>query len=85
MTTINQLIALATKNGFESYGSFNEGDSQHEILTCTKGKFSGEVIDLYYDYSSGNVVKVEYSTQFRLDQISPIFCFPKSVYNHGNV
>lgn len=64
MNNINQLIATAAKAGFDSYGSFNEGEFQHEILTCTKGKYSGEVIDLYYDFYTGNLNKVEYSTQF---------------------
>ena len=64
MTTINSLIATATKAGFESYGSFNEGELQHDILTCTKGKYSGEVIDLYYFYSNGFINEIQYSTQF---------------------
>jgi hypothetical protein len=58
------LINAAFKAGFEIYGSFNEGE-QHEILTCTKGKYSGEVIDIYYNWLSGQVSKVEYSTQFK--------------------
>lgn len=65
MANINQLISAAYKAGFEVYGSFNEGDSQHEILTCMKGKYDGEVIDLYYDYNTGNVSKIEYSAQFK--------------------
>jgi len=65
MTNINQLIATAAKSGFEPYGSFNEGENQHDILTCIKGKYSGEVIDIYSDYQSGNVNKIEYSTQFK--------------------
>jgi hypothetical protein len=73
MKNVNQLIATAAKSGFEVYGSFNEGELQHEILTCTKGKFDGEVIDLYYDYNTGDVAKVEYSTQFKGQQ--PTFSF----------
>lgn len=65
MQNINQLIQVANRNGFESYGNFNEGDVQHEILTCTKGKYSGEVIDIYYNFYSGSVSKVEISTQFK--------------------
>lgn len=86
MENINQLIALAAKSGFDTYGSFKEEDFQHDILTCTKGKYDGQVIDLYYDYYTGNVAKVEYSTQFRVDVIQPVFCFPSQknltvVYN----
>ena len=62
---INTLTHTALKPGFENYGSFNEGELQHDILTCTKGKYSGEVIDLYYDYYTGEVSNIEYSTQFK--------------------
>lgn len=68
MQNINQLISVASKSGFETYGSFREEDFQHEILTCIKGKYDGEVIDLYYDYHTGNVAKIEYSTQFKGQQ-----------------
>lgn len=62
-TTANQLFQLAEKAGFQFYGSFNEG-LQHDIMTCMKGKYDGEVIDIYYDYITGDVKNVEYSTQF---------------------
>jgi len=65
MSAVSQLISKAERAGFQSYGSFNEGDDvQHDILTCTHGKFSGEVIDIYYDFYSGDVSKVEISSQF---------------------
>ena len=65
MTTlkIQDLLNVASKSGFENYASFNEG-LQHEILTCTKGKYSGEVIDIYWDYKTGLVHTIDYSTQF---------------------
>jgi len=65
MNNINQLLAVASKNGFNSYGSFNEGELQHDTLTCLKGRYNGEVIDIYYDYNTGSVTSVEYSTQFK--------------------
>ena len=65
MNNINQLISIAAKAGFEQYGSFNEGEYQHDILTCRKGKYNGEVIDIYSDYQSGNVNRIEHSTQFK--------------------
>lgn len=65
MNQINSLIQIASKAGFDSYGNFNEGeDGQHEILTCTKGKYSGEVVDIWYDYNTGITSKVEVSCQF---------------------
>lgn len=65
MPNINKLISAAEKAGFEVYGSFNEGeDVQHDILTCTNGQYSGEVIDVYYGFYTGDVSKVEQSCQF---------------------
>ena len=60
---IQDLLNVAAKSGFDIYGSFNEG-LQHEILTCTKGKYNGEVLDIYWDYKTGLVHTVDYSTQF---------------------
>lgn len=65
MKTINQLIGIASQAGFEQYGSFNEVELQHEILTCTRGDYSGEVIDIYYDWESGRLNRIEYSAQFK--------------------
>ena len=63
-TGIQELLNVAAKAGFKVYGSFNEG-LHHEILSCTKGKYSGEVIDIYWDYKTGLVHTVDYSTQFK--------------------
>jgi len=68
MKTISHLDAIAAKSGFESYF-----DSRHqdvpawrvETLTCTKGKYSGEVIDITYEDHTGIIVDVVYSTQFK--------------------
>ena len=73
MRNINTLVAVAEKNGFEFYGSFNEDGLQHDILTCLKGKFNGEVIDLYYNYRTGEVSQIAHSTQFNGQQA--IFSF----------
>lgn len=64
MLHVNSLVSLAERSGFESYGSFNEGDCQHDILTCLRGKFDGEVIDIWYNYHTGIASKVEVSCQF---------------------
>jgi hypothetical protein len=60
---VQKLINLILPLGFDEYGSFNEGEMQHDIFTCLKGKYDGEVVDIYWDYSSGEVIKVEQSTQ----------------------
>jgi hypothetical protein len=62
-TKIQDLLNVASKSGFEIYASFNEG-LQHEILICTKGKYSGEVIDIYWNYNTGIVHTIDHSTQF---------------------
>jgi uncharacterized protein YrrD len=67
------LINQATAAGFESYGSFNEGGLQHEILTATEGAYDGEVVDIYYDYHTGAVDSFEVSSQFKDQQ--PLFKF----------
>lgn len=77
MNNVNTLVSHAAKSGFEPYGSFNEGECQHDILTCAKGKYSGEVIDIYSDYQSGNVNRIEYSTQFKGQEAT--FKFPDKV------
>lgn len=59
---INILSKIAEDNGFELYGSFNEG-LQHDIWTCLKGKYDGEVIDIYWNYKTGEVHTVDYSCQ----------------------
>jgi len=64
---INTIVAKAGRNGFESYGSFNEDGEQHEIFTCIKGKYEGEVIDVYYNWHTGEVRKFEISCQRKGD------------------
>lgn len=67
MTNVNQLTALANKSGFEWYGCYATdlwGANQHEVWTCTKGKYSGEVLDIYYDMLSGDVNHTEVASQF---------------------
>ena len=68
MKTIAHLDAVAAKSGFESYSDFRHEDTPQwrvETLTCTKGKYSGEVLDITYEDNTGIVVDVKYSTQFK--------------------
>lgn len=67
---INQIATQLHAAGFELYNSFNEG-LQHEIYTCTKGQYNGEVVDVYYNYRTGAVHGVDYSAQFKNQ--APIF------------
>jgi hypothetical protein len=61
---IQDALKKAGDAKFEHYASFNEG-LQHEILTCTQGKHSGEVIDIYWNYKTGIIHTVDYSAQFK--------------------
>lgn len=67
---INSLADFISKLGFNLYGSFNEdsaGDEvrmQHDTYTCTKGKYSGDVIDVYYNYNTGQIHHKEVCSQF---------------------
>jgi len=67
MQTFKQIEPKLESAGFELYLSgkaLGNPDIEHEIFTCKKGKYSGEVIDLFYNYYTGEIVRIEYSTQF---------------------
>lgn len=70
---INEVSAILQKSGFSEYGSFNEGEFQHDTYTCTKGKFDGDVVDVYWNWHSGKVIRVEVSSQFKANK--PLFKF----------
>lgn len=68
MKSINHLDAIAAKAGFQSYSDFAHEDIKGwrvETLTCIKGKYSGEVLDITYEDNTGIIVDVVYSTQFK--------------------
>lgn len=71
---IQQLTDIAKANGFELYGSFNEG-LQHDIWICTKGKYDGEVIDIWWVYDGGKIHTVDYSCQTKGQK--PTFTFER--------
>lgn len=66
MKTVNQLAALVSKAGFESYGNFrtDEPAIQCEIFTCTKGKYCGENIEVLYNYNTGTITNISQYCQF---------------------
>lgn len=66
--TIASANSIAAKSGFESYLDVRHEENskwRHEILTCTKGKYSGETIDIIYDDRTGEVIEIIYDTQFK--------------------
>lgn len=46
----------------------NRPEIMHEIFTCVYGCYDGEVVDLFFDYFTGEIVNIEYSTQFKWQQ-----------------
>ena len=40
----------------------------HEIFTCLSGRYDGEVVDLFFNWFTGDVVNIEYSAQFQGQQ-----------------
>ncbi len=62
---INEVANKLNQDGFDEYGSFNEGEFQHDTYTCTNGgEYCGQVVDVYYDWHGGQVSKVESYSQF---------------------
>lgn len=63
---IDKLQAICNSAGFEDYGDFEteEREIRNSIMTCIKGEFSGEVIEIYYNYHTGGIVKVMHYCQF---------------------
>lgn len=76
---LKSLAPFIEKLGFQLYGSFNEDtdqdevDIQHETYTCTRGKYNGDVIDVYYDYNTGKIFHKEICSQFR--GVAPVLSF----------
>lgn len=66
--TFKQVEQKLTAAGFDLYLSTPcnaRPEVQHEIHTCTGGEFSGEVVDLFYIYGTGEIIEIHYSTQFK--------------------
>lgn len=67
MTTINRIDPFLIALGFDFYSDFSHHENTDErvtILTCTKGKYSGDVVEITYK-NSGIVVKTEVYSQFK--------------------
>jgi hypothetical protein len=67
---LSKLINQAYKNGFQQYSDFAHPDKYEYpniniiTFTCTKDIFNGEVIDIWYNYFTGAVLKVDTYSQF---------------------
>ena len=73
MTTTNiaTLSKQAYASGFEDYSNCAHPDKVEypntniATFTCTKEKYNGEVIDIWYDYLSGDVSYTSIYSQFK--------------------
>jgi hypothetical protein len=60
-----RICQVLEDNEFECYLSSKVNDKiQQDIYTCTRGKFNGEVVDVYYNYVSDEVFEMAFSSQF---------------------
>ena len=65
-----KVCQILEDNEFECYvSSVLNNKITQDIYTCTKGKFSGEVVDIYYNYVSDEVYEISYSSQFNTGEI----------------
>lgn len=74
MTKIHNIELNSRPCGFEFYTDLLHPDKVEYpyvsilTLTCTKGKYSGEVIEAWYDTRNGIVLHAEVYTQFKGDK-----------------
>ena len=67
---INQIIKELEKNGFQSYGDFSHPDSfeykgiNQCYFTCLSGKYDGDVVELWYNWQTGEITKKSTYSQF---------------------
>lgn len=70
MTTVKQIEDEAIASGFEYYSDFAHPDRiEHQMtniltLICIKGKYNGDVIDVWYKYDTGEVIHTSVYSQF---------------------
>lgn len=69
--TFASLEMKAIKAGFESYSDVSHPDRVEfqnvniSTLTCKKGKYNGEVVEIWYNYYTGVVVYSSVYSQFK--------------------
>lgn len=68
MLHYQDLMNSLDQNNFDLYLStqsleHSDGNILHDIYTCTKGKYSSDVVDIYYNFGTDEVIKIEYSNQ----------------------
>lgn len=72
----------ALSNGFDCYSSFldiDDNEIEIQTLTCTEGQFSGEVIEIHYNYYTGNIKAISIYSQFPVNH--PHYHKPRFSFN----
>ena len=69
MKNLELLFKLLDSKGFDLYLStkslqYDERNIVHDIYTCTKGIFNGEVVDIHYNIQNNEVKQIEVSSQY---------------------
>jgi hypothetical protein len=68
---IQNLISVASKNNFQEYldcphpNKFEFPNINCLIMTCTNGKYDGEVVEANWNYKTGKVVSYQIYSQFK--------------------
>lgn len=67
---INQITSDLKSKGFQEYGDFSHPDRieykdiNQFYMTCLKGKYEGDVAEIWYNFKTGEVVKKITYSQF---------------------
>jgi len=82
MKNFQTLISLLEGKGFDLYLStkslqYDKENIVHDIYTCTNGAFSGEVVDIHYNFKSDEIEQIEVSSQFHTNDGGEYLSTPK--------
>jgi hypothetical protein len=81
---LNNITNLLYSKGFECYlstKSLKHDDCMihHDIYTCTEGIFAGEVVDVHYNYNTGLIHDLSFSSQFHTQDGGSYETLPKII------
>lgn len=82
MKNLATLYVLLESKGFDLYLStksiqYDERNILHDIYTCTKGAFNGEVIDIHYNFENNEIKQIGVSSQFHNEDGGEYLTTPK--------
>lgn len=82
MKNLQTLATLLDNKGFELYLStkslqYDSANILHDIYTCTNGAFSGEVVDIHYNFENDEIKQIEVSSQFHTNDGGEYLSTPK--------